>query len=103
MGIGEDAFSNNGDVGKISVEQSTITDTYFTIGVGAFEDAYNLKEISLPDGAREIPENCFLRCRLKSVSLPNVLKIGVSAFEENNSLIEVDIPNIPVIQFNYLI
>lgn len=58
------------------------------IGMNAFENCKNLKNIIIPEGIEEIETNAFKGCEnLKNISLPNsIKKIDSKAFENCNSL-----------------
>ncbi len=64
------------------------------IGVGAFLDYKNLKEIIFPDSIKKIGDYAFCDCgNLEKVNMPNRLKeIGECAFYRCESLVEIEIP-----------
>lgn len=72
--IGENAFSGNLPITKI-----TLPDSITTIKDNAFTDCTVLKEIILNDGLEKIGKEAFSKCGLTSIKIPRtVLNIGES-------------------------
>ena len=65
------------------------------IGVDAFSDCKNLKEITLPNSVTSIGEYAFYNCSsLTGITIPNsVTSIGEYAFSDCISLAQITIPN----------
>ena len=79
--IAEDAFREN-----VCLEKITVPDTVTFIGEGAFEDS-NIKEISLGNGIVEITDNCFSNAYVKSLVIPDSVKmLGRNVFYGCNYL-----------------
>ncbi len=78
-----------------AANKPSIPSTVKTIGTCAFEENYNLRELTLPSGVTEIEEAAFYGCGfLETVSLPGTLKtIGRGAFYECSSLYNLIVPS----------
>ena len=87
--IGANAFLNC-KMRKINIPESVTK-----IGAGAFENCTNLKQLILPAGLKEIPEQLCHNCTaLDSVRLPEGLKvIPQKAFMVCSSLHSIHLPN----------
>jgi len=73
--IGNYAFYNS-NFSSISIPNSVEA-----IGIGAFENCYNLSSITLPDGLKSIGENAFYKTMINEVTIPqSVTSIGNNAF-----------------------
>lgn len=88
--IGNRTFHNS-----INLTKVTLPDSLTDIGLGAFEDCTHLEYINLPDGITGIQQGVFKGCTsLTGISLPDTLKeIGASAFE-NTGLTDISMPNV---------
>ncbi len=66
-----------------------------SIGPGAFKDAQNLRELTLPDSIVKIGNESFRGCKsLERVNIPlNTESIGVQAFASCSKLTEISIPD----------
>ncbi len=65
------------------------------IGISAFSEYKDLREISMPDSITEIEHTAFIRCEnlTKIVISPNVTYLGNSCFSECSNLEEIRIPD----------
>lgn len=73
--IGNYAFYNS------SFSSISIPNSVEAIGIGAFENCYNLSSITLPDGLKSIGENAFYKTMINEVTIPqSVTSIGNNAF-----------------------
>lgn len=73
--IGNYAFYNS------SFSSISIPNSVEAIGIGAFENCYNLHSITLPDGVKSIGENAFYKTMISEVTIPqSVTAIGNNAF-----------------------
>ncbi len=68
----------------------TLPDGLESIGESAFNQAYNLTSIVIPDSVIEIKDYAFQRSALQSVSLPNVEKLGNRIFEGCTNLVNIE-------------
>ena len=73
--IGAEAFADS-----VSLEEVRLSESVETVGAGAFRGCSSLPELTV-SGLKELPEQIFADCTaLKTVHLPDVTKIGASAF-----------------------
>ena len=77
------------------LESVVIPDSITTIGKGAFQYCEKLKTVQIGDGVTEIGDNAFSICRsLKKVAFgENIITIGSSAFDCCDSLTNVELPD----------
>ena len=86
------AFNLNENLTKILFADSVVDGGTLTVGNQAFENAYAVKEVKLPEGLAEIATSMFQGCsRLETINVPaSVTKIGVQAFYGCRKLREVN-------------
>lgn len=79
VGIADKAFA-----GYSTLENVTLPDTLFSIGVRAFEGCNRLKSIIISDSVTQIRQSAFIGCSdLTSITIPDgVLQIGGEAFSD---------------------
>lgn len=87
-----------GDYAFIDCKYMTTTElpqTVTGIGMGTFENCYNLSEIVLPTGLKEIGDYSFRNCeKLSYIDIPDSVKnIGYSAFSNCDGLKSITIMN----------
>ena len=59
-----------------------LPDTLLNIGIGAFEDCENLKEITLPDSLKNIGNGAFNDCNIQTIEIPdNIEHVDEHIFE----------------------
>ena len=89
--IGNGAFDNLSDSRAIYAIQPA--EGHTSIGMWAFRDCYNLRDVILPDTLVTVGQQAFMRCTsLVSVDIPDsVTSIGLYAFDYCSNLKEVNI------------
>ena len=79
--VGAEAFADS-----IALQDIRLSDSVESLGTGAFRGCISLQEQQLA-GLTELPEQAFADCTaLKTVYLPDVTKIGASAFMDCSAL-----------------
>ena len=103
--IGDRCFSNAGymsyytdqypDYHREYIRSVTVPEGIVRIGDYAFEDCFNLIEVSLPQSLLRIGEGAFARCHsLMRIELPDGLQeLGAYAFQDCQALIKMNIPD----------
>ena len=78
-----------------SLDNITIPPTLVEIGVYAFEDCSNLREVIFNDGLQKIGSGAFCNCSsIKRITLPSTMsEIGIRAFNSCTNLREVRLNN----------
>jgi hypothetical protein len=92
-GISSITFPNNGTT-HIDNE-TTNSDSYFTLGSSVFAGCTNLTSISIPSFVTNIDDSCFNgNTNLTNVYLNGVDRIGISAFENCTSLSTISLDGV---------
>ncbi|MCR4962005.1 MAG: leucine-rich repeat protein, partial [Lachnospiraceae bacterium] len=99
MEIGNDAFSGNTTITKVTFEENS---KCTTIGSQAFYNCKSLASITFPDKLTTIGSNAFYQDALTSVIIPSKVKtIGAVAFSKNASLSSVTILSNNIAKIDY--
>lgn len=78
--------------GEETLKELVISDTVQSIGEWAFEGHLNLEKVTIGKSVSSIGEVAFEKCGITSLTLPEGVTLGKSAFRLNKSLQKVIIP-----------
>ena len=73
-------FPHNENLKKV-----TLPEGYKTIPYNCFNGCVKLSDVNIPDSVEEIDEYAFCHCPIKTLNLKNVKSIGYFAFAENSA------------------
>jgi hypothetical protein len=97
--VGDDFFVYTGGIAPLHVVNAIIDESVEEINIQAFRKNRNLKSVVCHDGVLKVGGWAFNRCRsLERVKMPGVKIIGYGVFYYCNSLVDVELDNLEMVQ-----